>query len=97
MRIVDDKEGPVLPKSVSKRWPAIIFAANRTAKVPGRITFLIVSINTINGIRTKGVPWGTIWANICLVWVNHPKIIRVSHKGSDRDKVIARCLDLVKT
>lgn len=56
---VADKEGPVLPKRVSNRWPAIILAANRTAKVPGRITFLMVSINTIKGIRAPGVPCGT--------------------------------------
>ena len=55
---VEDKEGPVLPKRVSNRWPAIILAARRTAKVPGRITFLIVSISTMNGIRAPGVPCG---------------------------------------
>jgi len=67
-----DKEGPVLPKSVRSRWPAIIFAASRTAKVPGRITFLIVSIKTINGINGPGVPCGTRWANMCWVWLIHP-------------------------
>lgn len=51
-----ERELPVLPKSVSKRWPAIILADNRTASVPGRIIFLIVSINTIKGINTGGVP-----------------------------------------
>ena len=50
------KEGPVFPNKVSNKCPAIIFAANRTASVPGRIKFLIVSINTINGMRTTGVP-----------------------------------------
>lgn len=49
-------EGPVFPSKVSRRCPAIIFAAKRTASVPGRIIFLIVSIKTIKGIRTKGVP-----------------------------------------
>lgn len=56
---------PVLLSSVINKWPAIIFAVNRTAKVPGRIIFLIVSINTINGIRIAGVPWGIICENIC--------------------------------
>ena len=51
-----DIEGPVLPKRVNSKCPAIILAVNRTAKVPGRITFLIVSIHTINGISTAGVP-----------------------------------------
>ena len=36
-----------------------VFAANRTANVPGRIKFLIVSMLTIKGIRIGGVPWGT--------------------------------------
>ena len=74
-----------------------MFAANRTAKVPGRIIFLIVSISTINGIRIKGVPWGTKWANICWVWFNHPNIINVIQRGKDKDKVITIWLDLVKT
>lgn len=71
-KIEYDKEGPVLPNSVNNKWPAIIFAANRTARVPGRIIFLIVSIQTIKGINTAGVPWGTKWANMCCVWLIHP-------------------------
>lgn len=67
-----DIEGPVFPRSVINRCPAIIFAANRTAKVPGRIMFLIVSIHTIKGIRIGGVPWGTRWANIWVVLLIHP-------------------------
>ena len=89
-------EGPVFPKRVSNRWPAIIFAANRMAKVPGRITFLTVSINTIKGVNPIGVPAGTKWANMCLVWFSQPKIINEAHKGKARDKVIAICLVLVK-
>ena len=50
------QKGPVFPKRVNNKCPAIIFAANRTAKVPGRIKFLIVSIHTIKGIRIGGVP-----------------------------------------
>ena len=59
-----DKAGPVFPMSVKSRCPAIMFAASRTASVPGRITFLMVSIHTMNGIRTGGVPWGTRCASI---------------------------------
>lgn len=51
--------GPVFPSNVINKWPAIILAERRTAKVPGRIIFLIVSIQTINGIKTGGVPCGT--------------------------------------
>ena len=91
------KEGPVPPSKVSKRWPAIMLAANRTASVPGRITFLTVSINTINGIKTPGVPCGTKWANICCVWLTQPKIIKVIHNGRDKDNVMTKCLELVNT
>lgn len=56
---------PVLLNNVINKWPAIIFAVNRTAKVPGRIMFLIVSIKTIKGIKIAGVPWGIMWENMC--------------------------------
>ena len=51
--------GPLFPNRVKRRCPAIIFAVNRIAKVPGRMIFLIVSIHTIKGIKTAGVPNGT--------------------------------------
>lgn len=56
LRIDDGIIGPVFPKSVSSKCPAIMLAASRTARVPGRITFLIVSIHTIKGISAGGVP-----------------------------------------
>lgn len=89
-------DGPVDPKRVKRRWPAIIFAANRTAKVPGRIKFLIVSIQTIKGIKMLGVPCGTKWANIWLVWLIHPYSINLIHKGNAKDKVKVIWLVLVK-
>jgi len=49
------------------KWPATILAISRTARVRGRITFLIVSISTMNGIKRVGVLWGTKWANINFV------------------------------
>jgi hypothetical protein len=52
-------EGPLFPRRVNNRWPAIIFAVKRTANVPGRIKLLIVSMITINGISIVGVPCGT--------------------------------------
>ena len=45
-------------KSKSK-CPAIILAANRIARVNGRITDLISSIKTMTGTKTTGVPKGT--------------------------------------
>lgn len=95
-RIEVEREGPVLPRRVNKRCPAIILAASRTANVPGRITFLIVSINTINGIKAAGVPWGTKWANICWVWLIHPKSINAIQSGKARLNVIIKWLVLVK-
>lgn len=71
--------------------PAIILAARRTAKVSGRIIRLIVSINTINGIKTVGHPKGTRWANILLNF-NHPIIISLNHIGKAKEKVILICL-----
>lgn len=93
----DEREGPVLPKRVNRRWPAIILAASRIARVPGRIIFLIVSISTIKGIRAKGVPCGTKWENICFLWLNQPKIINVNQRGKDKAKVMLIWLDLVNT
>lgn len=72
LRIIKVSPGPVFPNNVINRWPAIILAANRIAKVPGRMIFLIVSITTIKGIRTGGVPWGTKWANMWVELFNQP-------------------------
>ena len=41
-----------------------MLAANRTAKVKGRIKFLMSSIKTIRGISGHGVPSGTRWAKL---------------------------------
>jgi hypothetical protein len=87
---------PVFPNKVNNKCPAIILADSRTAKVPGRIILLIVSINTINGIRTEGVPCGTKCANICFVLLIHPNIIKLSHKGRAKERVSVIWLVLVK-
>ena len=94
--IVNLIEGPVLASKVKSRWPAIILAARRTARVPGRIIFLIVSISTINGISSPGVPWGTRWANMCWVLLIQPNNINAIHSGKESDRVIVKCLELVK-
>lgn len=54
------------PSRVIRRCPATTLAIRRTANVSGRITLLMDSINTMNGIRAGGVLWGTRWANIKL-------------------------------
>lgn len=91
-----DKLFPVFPNNVKRRCPAIIFADKRIARVPGRITFLIVSIRTINGINTKGVPCGTMCANICFVLFNQPNNIKLIHKGNAKESVKVMWLVLVK-
>ena len=50
------EEAVWLPNRVRRRWPAIILADKRTAKVPGRIVLLIVSIITMKDMRAEGVP-----------------------------------------
>ncbi|KAF2886833.1 hypothetical protein ILUMI_19340 [Ignelater luminosus] len=49
-------DGPAFPSRVRSKCPAIMLAVSRIARVPGRIMFLIVSIHTMNGISTGGVP-----------------------------------------
>ena len=89
-------DGPLFPNRVNNRCPAIMFAVKRTASVPGRIRFLIVSIITINCINMVGVPWGTRCSNIWLVFLIHPNSINLTHKGKARVNVRIRCLVLVK-
>lgn len=62
----------------------------------GRIKFLTVSIKTINGISAAGVPLGTVCANMCVVLVIQPNIIKDSHSGKARVNVIVKWLDEVK-
>lgn len=57
----------VFPSKAIRRWPAIRLAVRRTARAMGRITLLVISIITIKGIKTGGVPEGTRWASIVVV------------------------------
>lgn len=94
--MINDNEFPVFPRRVISKCPAIILADSRTAKVPGRIIFLMVSIQTIKGIRIGGVPWGTRWANIWIVLLIHPNNINLNHRGKAKVNVNDMCLVLVK-
>jgi hypothetical protein len=89
-------DGPLFPSKVSSRCPAIMFAVSRTARVPGRIRLLIVSIITINGINMVGVTCGTKCSNMWLVFLIHPNNINLIHIGRARVSVRVRCLVLVK-
>lgn len=88
--------GPFEDRRVMRRCPAIIFAVRRTARVPGRIIFLIVSISTIKGIRIEGVPLGIKWINIFWVLFSHPKNIRENQMGREKVKLKIKCLVEVK-
>lgn len=86
----------LFPSNLINKCPAIIFAVSRTANLPGRIIFLIVSIKTIKGINRFGVPFGTKWANIEFEFWVHPKIIILNHKGKANVRENTRWLELVK-
>lgn len=86
----------ILFSKVSRRCPAIIFAARRTERVIGRIIFLVVSINTIKEERGIGVLFGTRCENILFVLLIHPKIIVVNHRGKARERVKVKWLEAVK-
>lgn len=94
--IIVEREFPVFPSKVKSKWPAIILADNRTANVPGRMIFLMVSIITIKGIKTDGVPWGTKCVNICFVLLNQPYNIKLNQRGRAKVKVKVIWLVLVK-
>ena len=91
------KFGPCPPNNVNKRWPATMLAASRTAKVPGRIIVLTLSISTITGINAPGVPTGTKCAMFELNCTEILYRTDPSQSGSDKLNVKLKCLDLVKT
>lgn len=58
---------PEDPNKERSKWPAIILAVRRMAKVKGRIISLIDSMITIKGIKIIGVPWGVKWEKKSLI------------------------------
>jgi len=56
----------------------------------GRIRFLTISIITINIIRATGVPCGSRWESMWLVFFDHPNNIKESQKVNDKGRVIVR-------
>ena len=71
-------------------------AASRIESVPGRITFLTVSIITITGINATGAPLGTRWANNILYWFFIENTILPIQIGKASVNVKDIWLDLVK-
>ena len=67
-----------------------MFAANRNDRVIGRTSVLIVSIRTRNGFSHVGAPSGRKWAIVALGLKDVLDIIKPSHRGRPRIKVIIR-------
>lgn len=84
------------PSSDKRRWPAIILAVSRIAKVKGRIISLISSIITINGIKINGVPLGVRCENRSLIKFIILYVIIPNQKDKDIDRQKLICLDAVK-
>jgi hypothetical protein len=87
---------PLFPSKVSSNCSAIMFAVKRTASVPGRMRLLIVSLITINGINTVGVPCGTKCSNMWLVFLIHRNNINLIHKGRAEVSVSVKWLVVAK-
>ena len=85
-----------LPMRDISRCPATILAVNRTHNVIGRIKFLISSIATMKFISSTGVPCGSMWESMCLVFFVHPFNIIAIHSVKERGRVITRWADTEK-
>ena len=81
-----------IPISLNTICPALILAANRKARVNGRTSILIVSINTKKGFSQSGAPAGSRWAkNIFGAW-SLADTIKDNHMGRAIERVKIRCL-----
>ena len=81
------------PRSPIKIWPVLKLAVKRTANVIGRIILLISSIIQRKGFNTAGDPEGWKCAKKEVKLNEAPIIIIEIHRGNERAKLIARCLD----
>jgi hypothetical protein len=50
----------------------------------------------IQSINVVGVPWGTRFSNMWLVFLIHPKSMNLTHSGRASVSMSVRCLVLVK-
>lgn len=80
-------DNKAFPNKVIRRCPAIKLAVSRTHNVIGRINLLVISMITINLIKTTGVPWGTKWDNMWLRFFNQPNRLTVSHLTNAKGRV----------
>lgn len=78
------------------RWPAVMFAVNRTPNASGRIKMLIDSIRIRKGERIIGVPSGRRWANEWSGCFFPPKITVPNHNGMAREMLMESWVVKVK-
>lgn len=71
-------------------WPAVIFAANRKAKVIGRTENLIVSTKTKNGFSHAGAPLGRREATNLIGREEMEERIRLNQRVRPNDSVNIR-------
>ena len=74
-----------------------MFAARRTARVKGRIKDLIISIRTIKGTNTGGVPLGTRWAIKEVKVFTAAAHVRLNQRNALSGSVMLMWLDAVNT
>jgi hypothetical protein len=80
----------VVAASKRRRWPAVMFAESRTARVRGRIRMETDSIITRAGESASGLPFGTRWE---MKLVGDPRSrarVRPDHRGRANLKVNER-------
>jgi hypothetical protein len=87
----------VFPRRHIRRCPAIMLALSRTLKVIGRMMFLTSSIHTMKAIKATGVPIGRVWANIWIVFLIHPNIMKAVHVMIAAGNVSIICAVVVNT
>lgn len=76
---------------INKMCPAVMLAANRTDNVTGRISWLTISINTINTHKNKGVDTGNKWIINLRILTVILKIIKANQTKSVKIKVNNIC------
>lgn len=76
-------------------WPALMFAASRNARVKGRTSILIVSINTRKGFNHVGAPLGSSLAVNVEGEKATAEIMRVLHSGNASVRVNKRWLEIL--
>ena len=94
---LNPKKGAGEETRTKSKCPATILAASRTARVKGRITDLMISISTINGTNTGGVPLGTRCAIKEVKVFTAAAPVSLNQRSNLSGRVTLTCLDAVNT